>query len=202
MKRKHEFDQQRYVDFLVSKDVVKVGNFTLKNGSTSNVFFDFGAIKKGNDLLVLGSHFASYISEVFKDQILQIPTYDVIYGPAYKGISLALATSMMLAQEHHIYTSYLYDRKEIKPHGEGGKLIGEFGKGKRVLIIDDVITDCKTKYDTVKKLTDSGLNVVGVVVGLDREEFNQKTELSCRHSFSDETGVELMSLCRKSDIFK
>lgn len=194
---KFYFSRQEFINFVMDNGIVKIGDFTLKSGKKSKVFFNFGVVDTGKKLSTLGAFFASYIVDNYLD--CENPV-DTIYGPAYKGINLALATSIALYNTYGVDIPFLYDRKEVKSHGEKGSWVGSTS-GKNVLIIDDVITDCATKHVSIEKLGNIGLNIKGILVGIDREEFNQETQLSYAHDFYDNTGIDILSLCRKSDIF-
>ncbi len=191
--RKNKFCREKFINFIVAKEIVKIGNFTLKSGLKSNIFFNFGVVDNGADMAILGEFYADYIFENYND-------CDILYGPAYKGISLAVSASITLYYKYGKSTKVVYNRKEEKLHGEGGKLVGNCKQG-RVVILDDVATDCATKYETLSLLRQqSGLDIIGILVGVDREEFDSKSGLSCTHNFSDSSGITILSLCKKSDV--
>ena len=124
--------QRRFIELALDKGVLKFGSFILKSGRVSPYFFNAGLFCTGEDLAVLGSCYAqALVNSSLK--------YDVLFGPAYKGIPLACATAMALSSEHGINVPWCFNRKEIKDHGEGGSLVGARLTGE-VVLIDDVIT--------------------------------------------------------------
>lgn len=132
---------------------------------TSPYFFNAGLLSSGPLLDTLASAYATLIVTEFERG-----SFDVLFGPAYKGIALAGATALCLHRDHDIPISYGYNRKEKKDHGEGGWVVGADLKGKRVLVLDDVITAGTAIRQAVEGITQEGGHVVGVVVALDREE--------------------------------
>lgn len=192
---KDEFCRDKFIDFVIEKKIVKIGDFTLKSGLKSKIFFNFGVINDGPNMAILGEFYADYIFENYND-------CDTLYGPAYKGISLAVSASIALYHKYNKLTKVVYNRKEEKSHGEGGVLVGDCRQG-RVVILDDVATDCATKFGTLSLLRQqANFDIVGIVVGIDREEYNPESKLSYTHDFSDSTGIDILSLCKKSDILK
>jgi orotate phosphoribosyltransferase len=191
---KGAFNRENYIDFIVSRGVAGVKKVTLKSGKNSNLFFNFGVIDDIADQITLGEFFSDYIHENYKN-------YDAIYGPAYKGISIALMAAAALYRSYSHKVKVLYDRKEEKIHGEEGSLIGTWKKDDRVLMLDDVFTDGATKREAVYKLNAFGLEVTGVLVGIDREEMHEDG-LTCSHEFSDASSIGVLSLCKKSDILR
>jgi orotate phosphoribosyltransferase len=191
-------NENKFIQFLIATGVVQFGDFTLKNGTKSNHFFNFGAIRDGRSLYSLGVYFADCI--IHRGLRKEIGA-EVLYGPAYKGINLALATSIGLYTKYNVNFPFFYDRKEKKVHGEKGGFVGYRAKPEEgILIVDDVITDCGTKYQQIEKLKDVG-KVTGVLVGVDREEVNEDG-VRYKDIFESETGLSIYSLTTKSEILK
>ena len=124
--------QREFIEFAIEQDVLRFGEFTLKSGRISPYFFNAGLFRTGRALAKLGRFYAEAITAAKVE-------YDVIFGPAYKGIPLAAVTAVALADQHDLDVPYVFNRKEAKDHGEGGVLVGAELKGK-ALIVDDVIT--------------------------------------------------------------
>ncbi|XXH01586.1 hypothetical protein Hte_007946 [Hypoxylon texense] len=146
--------------------VLKFGEFSLKSGRVSPYFFNSGAFYRADLLAAVSLAYASTIHE----NNLQ---FDIVFGPAYKGIPLAVATVDRLAHMHPAQYGklcYSFDRKEVKSHGEGGKIVGASLQGKRVLIVDDVVTAGSAKREAIQTIRAQGGEVVAVVVALDRME--------------------------------
>lgn len=141
---------------------LKFGQFTLKSGRVSPHFFNAGEFYSGNALAALGRCYATAIVESGIE-------FDVLFGPAYKGITLAAATAVALSEHHNIDVPYCFNRKEAKSHGEGGSLVGAPLKG-RVLIIDDVITAGTAIREVMTILNSHNAEAAGVIIGLDRKE--------------------------------
>ena len=152
----------------LDNEILKFGSFTLKSGRTSPYFFQAGAFNTASLLSNLAHAYASTIAHS-----AETPEFDVVFGPAYKGIPLAsvTATSLyQLAPERFANTGYAFNRKEAKDHGEGGTIVGASLKGKRVLVVDDVITAGTAIREAVGIIEAAGGKVVGIVVALDRQE--------------------------------
>ncbi|MEM8492384.1 MAG: orotate phosphoribosyltransferase [Pseudomonadota bacterium] len=154
--------QQRFIELSEQLNALKFGEFTLKSGRTSPYFFNAGAFSSGAALAAMGE---CYANRIVDSQI----EFDVLFGPAYKGIPLASSTAIALANHHDVAIPFAYNRKEAKDHGEGGLIVGGPLSG-RVLIIDDVITAGTAVTEAIGLITDAGAEVAGIVVGLDRQE--------------------------------
>lgn len=124
--------QRQFIEFALSKQVLKFGEFTLKSGRKSPYFFNAGLFNTGRDLALLGRFYA----EALVDSGIE---FDLLFGPAYKGIPIATTTAVALAEHHDLDLPYCFNRKEAKDHGEGGNLVGSALQG-RVMLVDDVIT--------------------------------------------------------------
>lgn len=137
----------------------------------SPYFFNAGLLSSGPILASLSTAYAATIANALKDGTF--PEFDVLFGPAYKGIPFASCTAMALYTQHGISVGFAYDRKEVKDHGEGGNMVGVPVKGKRVIVLDDVMTSGKAIRGAIDTVRNNGGEVVGVVQALDREEVGQ-----------------------------
>ena len=152
----------QFIDNAVDSGALKFGQFRLKSGRISPHFFNAGEFYRGKALAALGQCYAAAIVESGIE-------FDVLFGPAYKGITLAAATSIALAEQHEIDVPYCFNRKEAKSHGEGGTIVGAPLEG-RVLIIDDVITAGTAIREVMAMVEQAGAKAAGVVIGVDRKE--------------------------------
>ena len=157
----------QFIENALSSGALKFGEFTLKSGRISPHFFNAGEFYTGKALAELGRCYAAAIVNSGVE-------FDVLFGPAYKGITLAAATAVALSDQHSIDVPYCFNRKEAKAHGEGGTLVGAPLKGK-VLIIDDVITAGTAIREVMAIVEDAGAEAAGVVIGLDRKERGKGT---------------------------
>lgn len=154
--------QRAFLRFSRAQDALRFGEFTLKSGRQSPYFFNAGLFNSGASLAALGRYYAEAIVHAGIE-------FDVLYGPAYKGIPLAAATSIALADHHGLDLPYAFNRKETKDHGEGGNIVGSPLTG-RILIIDDVITAGTSVRESVDIIDSHGAKPCGVVIALDRQE--------------------------------
>lgn len=177
--------QQQFIELALQYKVLSFGHFVLKSGRESPYFFNAGLFRSGRALLQLGRCYASAI----EDAALE---YDVIFGPAYKGIPLAAAIAMVLAERTGQEIPYAFNRKEKKDHGEGGSIVGAELAGKRVLVVDDVITAGTAIREVSDLLEKAGAKMAGVVIGLDRQEKGQG-ELSAIQEI-EATGTPVVSV--------
>ncbi|KAJ7306768.1 orotate phosphoribosyltransferase [Mycena olivaceomarginata] len=152
---------------------LKFGSFTLKSGRISPYFFNASLLSSGPILAILSTAYASTIVSAQASSSTPLPTFDVLFGPAYKGIPFAATTALLLYTQHDVSVGLAYDRKEVKDHGEGGKMVGVTVTGKKVVILDDVMTSGKAVRGAIDTVLASGGEVVGVVQCLDREEVGQ-----------------------------
>ncbi|KAA0010745.1 orotate phosphoribosyltransferase [Billgrantia pellis] len=157
--------QREFIEFAIEQGVLKFGEFTLKSGRVSPYFFNAGLFRSGGALARLGRFYADAIEASGLG-------YDVLFGPAYKGIPLAAATAVALADHHDRDLPFAFNRKEAKDHGEGGNIVGAELAG-RILIIDDVITAGTAVREVMALIEAAGAEAAGVVIALDRQECGQ-----------------------------
>ncbi|KAF9073270.1 orotate phosphoribosyltransferase [Rhodocollybia butyracea] len=152
---------------------LKFGRFTLKSGRTSPYFFNAGLLSSGPILAILSEAYAGTIvaaQQSSDSNISPLPSFDVLFGPAYKAIPFAASTALTLHTAHSISVGFAYNRKEAKDHGEGGSIVGVPLKGQKVVILDDVMTAGTAVREAIELVRKEGGEVVGVVQCLDREE--------------------------------
>ena len=154
-----------FVELMIERAVLVFGDFTLKSGRVSPYFFDTGMFSSGYAAAKLGRFYAAAIAESKVE-------FDMIFGPAYKGIPLAALSAAALAEHYGIDVPYAFNRKEAKAHGEGGSIVGAPLAGK-VLIIDDVITAGTAVREAYQIITMTGADIAGLVISLDRQERGQ-----------------------------
>jgi len=169
--------QQEFLDFALRQGVLKFGEFTLKSGRLSPYFFNAGLFNTGESLSRLGKYYAQAIVDSGIE-------FDVLFGPAYKGIPLAAATVVALADHQDRSRPYCFNRKEAKDHGEGGNLVGAPLDG-RVLIIDDVITAGTAIREAMDIIAANNATAVGVAIALDRMEKGQGERSAIQEVESD-----------------
>lgn len=157
--------QRQFLDFALASEVLRIGEFTLKSGRVSPYFFNAGLFNTGASLARLGRFYAQSIVDSGIE-------FDLLFGPAYKGIPLAAVTAAALYDQHGIDIPYAFNRKEAKEHGEGGSVVGHPMRG-RVLIIDDVITAGTAIRESMQLIETQGAQPAGVVIALDRQERGQ-----------------------------
>merc|ERR1712187_375719 len=184
-------------DLALSCEVLRFGEFTLKSGRSSPYFFNAGLFSTGRAQALLCSAYAARIHESDMQ-------FDVIFGPAYKGIGLAAGIASALFAEYGIDVGYAYNRKEVKDHGEGGSLVGANVAGKRCLLVDDVISAGTAIREAKSILDGASATLVGVVIALDRQERTGKdgelSQLSAVQSVQEEFGVQVCSIVGLSDL--
>jgi orotate phosphoribosyltransferase len=179
--------QHDFIDFAIRAGVLRFGDFTLKSGRTSPYFFNAGLFNTGEQLARLGRCYAQAITDSGLD-------FDVLFGPAYKGIPLATATSIALADHHQRNVPWCFNRKESKDHGEGGNLVGAGLQG-RILIIDDVITAGTAIRESVEIIQAAGAELTGVVIALDRQERGRGRQ-SAIQEVEESYGIRVTSIVR------
>lgn len=186
----HDF-QRQFLDLSLRLDVLRFGEFTLKSGRVSPYFFNAGLFNSGKALAELGTAYAA-------TAMLSGLEFDLVFGPAYKGIALAAVTAAALADQHGRDVAFAYNRKEAKDHGEGGLLVGAPLAG-RVLIVDDVITAGTAIRESLALIRAAGATPAGVLIALDREERGQGA-LSATQELSTEHGIPTFAIARLTDL--
>jgi len=183
--------QREFLQLAIEHGVLRFGEFTLKSGRISPYFFNAGNFNTGAALAALGRHYAQAIVD-------SGISFDMLFGPAYKGIPLATVTATALAEHHQIDAPIAFNRKEAKAHGEGGMTIGAPLRG-RVLIIDDVITAGTAIREAVSVIRMAGAEIAGVVIALDRRERGQG-EISAVQEVEQSLGVKVASIVRLDEL--
>lgn len=177
--------QREFIEFALEKEVLKFGEFTLKSGRKSPYFFNAGLFNTGRDLARLGRFYAAALADSGIE-------FDVLFGPAYKGIPIATTTAVALADHHDIDTPYCFNRKEAKDHGEGGNLVGSALEG-RIMLVDDVITAGTAIRESMEIIQANGADLAGVLVAIDRQE-KGKGELSAIQEVERDFGCAIISI--------
>lgn len=183
--------QRDFIEFALAHDVLTFGEFTLKSGRTSPYFFNLGAVGTGKGLAALGRFYADTL-------IASGLQADVLMGPAYKGIPLAAATVVQLAERHGQDLPWCFNRKEVKDHGEGGLIVGAPLAG-RVVLIDDVITAGTAIREATQIIADAGAELVGIVVAIDRQERGPGGESAVAQVARD-TGARVHAIVTLADV--
>lgn len=183
--------QRDFIEFAIEQNVLRFGEFTLKSGRVSPYFFNAGLFSSGQALAKLGRFYAASLMEA------NVP-FDVLFGPAYKGIPLATTTAVALYDHHNVDTPYVFNRKEAKAHGEGGSLVGAPLAG-NVMIIDDVITAGTAIREVMAIIQEANAAPAGVLIALDRQERGQG-ELSAIQEVERDFSMPVISIVSLSDI--
>jgi orotate phosphoribosyltransferase len=185
--------RQHFIEFAIGQEALLFGEFKTKAGRLSPYFFNSGRFADGAALAGLTRFYA-------RAAIASELPIDMVFGPAYKGITLAAGTAMALAEMGH-NLPFSFNRKEAKDHGEGGLIVGAPLKG-NVLIVDDVITDGASKRESVDMIRAAGANPVGVLIALDREERGVAagSTLSAAEEFKRDYGVPVLAVARLTDL--
>lgn len=183
--------KNEFLQLAIDKEVLRFGEFTLKSGRISPYFFNAGLFNTGKSMALLGRHYAQAIIDAGI-------SFDVLFGPAYKGIPLAAVTAAALYEQHGLDIPWGYNRKEKKDHGEGGQLVGAPLNG-NVLIIDDVITAGTAIREAVDMIKNAGAELGGVVIALDRQEKGQG-ELSAIQEIEHANNTRVVSIARLNDL--
>ena len=183
--------QREFIEFALEKQVLRFGEFTLKSGRTSPYFFNAGLFKTGGDLARLGRFYAAALVDANID-------FDLIFGPAYKGIPIATTTTVALFDQHNLDVPYCFNRKEAKTHGEGGSLVGAELNGK-VMLVDDVITAGTAIRESMEIIKVHDAELSGVLIALDRQEKGQG-ELSAIQEVERDFGTQVVSIVKLADV--
>jgi len=185
--------KREFIEFAIENNVLRFGQFTLKSGRISPYFFNAGLFNTGAQLAKLGRYYAAAIEASGIG-------FDTLFGPAYKGIPLASAAAIALAEHHGRNIPWCFNRKEAKDHGEGGNIVGAPLQG-RILIIDDVITAGTAIRESMDIIQAAGAQAAGVVIALDRQE-RGKGELSAIQEVEQSFGLRVASIITLSDLLQ
>jgi len=181
----------KFIEFAINRNVLRFGQFTLKSGRLSPYFFNAGLFNTGADLALLGKCYAEALTQ-------SGIAFDVLFGPAYKGIPIATTTAVALATEHQRSVPYCFNRKEAKAHGEGGSLVGSELKG-NIMLVDDVITAGTAIRESMELIAQHEANLAGVLIALDRQEKGQG-ELSAIQEVERDFGTKVISIVTLGDV--
>jgi orotate phosphoribosyltransferase len=185
--------QERFIELALAQGALSFGEYTLKSGRISPYFFNAGRFCSGAALLELGRCYAASL------QAAEVG-FDLLFGPAYKGIALAATTACALADRHGRDVPYAYNRKEAKDHGEGGTLVGAPLTG-RVMIVDDVITAGTAVREVVDIIRQAGATPAGVIIGLNRQE-RGRSDLSAIQEVERDYGIPVVSIISLENILQ
>ena len=183
--------QRHFIEFLLTHKALQFGEFTLKSGRVSPYFFNLGTFQSGSSLAQLGEFYATTLLQS------NLP-YDVLYGPAYKGIPLVAATTIALFNNHNQDTPYCFNRKEAKDHGDKGLIVGAPLED-RIVMVDDVITAGTTVRETIELMENRSANLSGIVIAFDRQERGQG-EQSAVQEIAEKYGVPVQSIITLVDL--
>lgn len=183
--------QKAFIEFALERNVLKFGQFTLKSGRVSPYFFNAGLFNTGNDLAKLGQYYAQTLLDANIE-------FDVLFGPAYKGIPIATTTAVALADKHNVDTPYCFNRKEAKTHGEGGSLVGSPLTG-RIMLVDDVITAGTAIRESMLLIEQHKASLAGVLIALDRQE-KGNGELSAIQEVERDFNTQVVSIICLRDL--
>ena len=183
--------KREFIELALELDVLRFGEFTLKSGRVSPYFFNAGQFNTGYAAAKLGRFYAAAVVD-------SGVKFDMLFGPAYKGIPLAALAAASLAEHHGVDVPYVYNRKEAKAHGEGGSVVGGDLDG-RVLIIDDVITAGTAVREAYQIITSMGAEIAGLVISLDRQERGQGAT-SAVQELRDSLGIPVVSIVQLDDV--
>ncbi len=183
--------QREFIEFAIEKNVLRFGEFTLKSGRVSPYFFNAGMFKTGGDLARLGRFYAATLMDAKID-------FDLVFGPAYKGIPIATTTTVALFDQHNIDVPYCFNRKEAKTHGEGGSLVGAPLVG-NIMLVDDVITAGTAIRESMQIIAAQGAQLSGVLIALDRQEKGQ-SELSAIQEVERDFETQVAAIVTLDDV--
>ncbi len=188
--------KQEFIEFMVASDVLKFGEFTLKSGRKSPFFMNAGAYVTGSQLMKLGEYYAKAIHDTYGLD------FDVLFGPAYKGIPLTVATTIAISKLYGKDIRYCSNRKEVKDHGDTGILLGSKLKdGDKVVIIEDVTTSGKSIEETFPILkAQADVEVIGLMVSLNRMEVGKGGEKSALDEIKELYGIEANAIVSMAEV--
>ncbi|MFT4732286.1 MAG: orotate phosphoribosyltransferase [Gammaproteobacteria bacterium] len=180
-----------FIEFAIKRNVLRFGEFTLKSGRISPYFFNAGLFNTGGDLAKLGRYYAAALQAANVD-------FDVLFGPAYKGIPIATTTAVALSNDYNLDVPYCFNRKEAKTHGEGGSLVGSPLEG-RIMLVDDVITAGTAIRESMQLIEQHNASLAGVLIALDRQERGQG-ELSAIQEVERDFNTQVISIVTLADV--
>ena len=187
-------NNRAFIELALANGVLQFGAFTLKSGRVSPYFFNAGLFQTGDALSALGTFYADRMMAANE-------SFDLLFGPPYKGIPLVSAMAVALSRDHGRSLPYSYARKEAKDHGEGGMLVGAPLEG-RVLIVDDVVTAGTAANEAIEMIRAAGAEPAGVLVAIDREERGQEGSLSAVQALEANHGIPVYSIVTFSEILE
>lgn len=183
--------KQEFIEFAIARNVLRFGEFTLKSGRVSPYFFNAGLFNTGGDLAKLGRYYAAALQAANVN-------FDVLFGPAYKGIPIATTTAVALANDYDLDVPYCFNRKEAKTHGEGGNLVGSPLAG-NIMLVDDVITAGTAIRESMQLIEQHKANLAGVLIALDRQERGQG-KLSAIQEVERDFNTQVISIVTLADV--
>ena len=183
-----------FIDWCMRLGVLRFGSFKLKSGRESPYFFNAGLFNTGEAIAAVGR---AYAAAVIESDV----AFDMLFGPAYKGIPLVTAAAAALAEHHGLNVPFASNRKEAKDHGEGGRIVGSPLQG-RVLIVDDVITAGTAARESIKLIRGANAHPAGVVLALDRQERGAKSPLSAVQEVSEQFGIPVIPIVNLADLME
>lgn len=190
--------KKEFIEFMMSADVLRFGDFTTKSGRQTPYFVNTGNYKTGGQLLRLGRFYADYVNEICKNN------FTALFGPAYKGIPLVSTTAAALADKYNIDKPYFFNRKEVKDHGEGGSMVGYKPQdGDKIIIIEDVITAGTAVRETMPLLLSAAkVEVSDMFISVDRCEVGAGSEKTAVAEVKEEFGINVHSIINVKDIYE
>jgi orotate phosphoribosyltransferase len=190
--------KQNFIQLCLTHNVIKFGDFTLKSGRKSKYFFNAGLFYNNSALVKLGEFYADLI---YNKIISKDIKFDCLYGPAYKGISLAIIAAIALQNKYNINTNIAFNRKEMKTHGEGGNIIGCDISNKKVLLLDDVITAGTATRESINLLKPYNTEIIAIIIALDRQEqANNNNYKTAAEEITAEYNIPIYNLIDFTDV--
>ncbi|AEP31699.1 orotate phosphoribosyltransferase [Brumicola nitratireducens] len=183
--------KKEFIEFAIERKVLRFGEFTLKSGRVSPYFFNAGLFNTGGDLAKLGRYYAAALQAAGVE-------FDVLFGPAYKGIPIATTTAVALSNDYDLDVPYCFNRKEAKTHGEGGNLVGSPLQGK-IMLVDDVITAGTAIRESMQLIKQHDASLAGVLIALDRQERGQG-ELSAIQEVERDFDTQVIAIVTLADV--
>lgn len=189
--------EEKAIQYFIQENVLTFGDFTLKSGRKSPYFFNTGKLCSASQLAALGALFAEKLQPepVFGNA-------SIIFGSAYKGIPISVATAIALANTSRKDIRSISDRKEAKTHGDASSFLGDLRKGDKAVIVDDVITTGGTKFEAIAKLREAGCEPLGFIIAFDRAEPAEGSSLTAKEVFEKQTGLPVFALATVHDVVK